>query len=194
MGKTHDALKMAEEQYRKRLLRTSREPLSKGVANTLDQTLARKYMDSYGDLKNNLLTRSSDGSNKGVTSTPDQTSARKYMDSYKDIKNNLLTQDSDGSIKRVLFINIFNEGESSDHAIRFAASLTEDSDLKVLIVDLNLWTLSLQEVFRIDHTLGLFDLFSKNGQKTFPIKKVGPRDLYTIRLGGDHSRLVDLFG
>ena len=63
----------------------------------------------------------------------------------------------------------------------------------MLFVDLNLWTLSLQEVFRIDHTLGLFDLFSQNGQKTFPIKKVGPRNLYTIRLGGDYSRLVDFF-
>jgi len=158
MGRTHDALKRAEEQHRKHLLRTSREPIPKGVANTLDQTSARKYMDSYGDLKNNLL-----------------------------------TLDSDGSIKRVLFINTFNEGESSDHAIRFAASLTEDSNLKVLIVDLNLWTLSLQEVFTIDHTLGLFDLFSQNGKKTSPIKKVGPRNLYSVRLGGDHSRLVDLF-
>ena len=77
MGRTHEALKRAEEQYRKHLLRTSREPFPKQAASSLDQTLARKYMDSYGDLKNNLLTRSSDGSNKGVTSTPDQTLARK---------------------------------------------------------------------------------------------------------------------
>ena len=124
MGRTHDALKRAEEQHRKHLLRTSREPLSKGVASTLYQTSARKHMDSHDSLKKNFLTR-----------------------------------DSDGSIKSILFIHTFNGGESSDHAIRFAASLTEDSKLKVLIVDLNLWTLSLQEVFKIDHTLGLFDLF-----------------------------------
>jgi hypothetical protein len=114
------------------------------------------------------------------------------MDSYGDLKKKLLTRDPDGSINSILFINTFNGGEPSDHAIRFATSLTE-ANLKVLFVDLNLWTLSLQEVFKIDHTLGLFDLFSQNGQKTFPIKKVGPRDLYTIRLGGDYSRLVDLF-
>ena len=157
MGRTHDALKRAEEQHRKHLLRTSREPLPKGVASTLYQTSARKHMDGHDSLKKNFLTR-----------------------------------DSDGSIKSILFIHTFNGGESSDHAIRFATSLAEDSKLKVLIVDLNLWTLSLQEVFKIDHTLGLFDLFCQNGKKASPIKKVGPRNLYTVRLGGDHSRLVDL--
>jgi len=114
------------------------------------------------------------------------------MDSHRSLKKNFLTRDSDGSLKSILFINTFNGGESSDHAIRFATSLTEDSKLKVLIVDLNLWTLSLQEVFKTDHTLGLFDLFCQNGKKASPIKKVGPRNLYTVRLGGDHSRLVDL--
>jgi Mrp family chromosome partitioning ATPase len=130
---------------------------------------------------------------KAVTSTLGQTSIRNNKNRYKDIKNNLLTRKSDGSIKSVLFIDTSNGGKSSDRAIRFAASLTEDSRLNVAIVDLNLWTLSLQQIFKVDHDLGLSDLFSQDGKKTSPINKVGPGNLYTVRLGRDHSGFIEHF-
>lgn len=158
MGRTHEALKRAEEQYGKHLLRASQTPHTKGMATNLERS-----------------------------------SARNHMDRHEDIKSNLLARGSDGSIKSVLFINTSNRGKSTDHAIRFAASLAEDLRLKVLLIDLNLWTLSLYEVFRIDHALGLSDLFSHSSKMASPIKKVGPGNLYTVRLGGAYSGFGDLF-
>ena len=116
----------------------------------------------------------------------------KIVVDHGDIKNNLLSLGADGSTKRLLLVNTFEGGESADFVLRFAASLTEDSDLGVLVVDLNPWVLSLGEVLTTDHTLGLLDLFSEGGHKNPPIEKVGPGDLYTARLGGDHARLPEL--
>lgn len=122
----------------------------------------------------------------------DAAAPAKFVVDHGDIKNNLLSLGADGSSKRLLLINTFEGGESADCVLRFAASLTEDSDLGVLVVDLNPWVLSLGEVLSTDHTLGLLDLFSEGGHKNPPIEKVGPGDLYTARLGGDHARLPEL--
>ncbi|HIF99402.1 MAG TPA: hypothetical protein EYQ54_20665, partial [Myxococcales bacterium] len=122
----------------------------------------------------------------------DAAAAARFVPDHGAIKNNVLALGADGLTKRLLLINTLEEGESADCALRFAASLTEDSDLEVLVVDLNPWTSSLREVFRIDHTHGLLDLFSEAGEKAPTIEKAGPGDLYTARLGGDHARLPEL--
>ena len=122
----------------------------------------------------------------------DVAAVAKFVADHGDIKNNVLALGADGFTKRLLLINTFEGGESADCALRFAASLTEDSDLEVLFVDLNPWTQSLGEVLSIDYTLGLLDLFSQGGEKAPRIDKVGPGDLYTARLGGDHARLAEL--
>ena len=122
----------------------------------------------------------------------DAAAPAKIVVDHGDIKNNLLSLGADGSTKRLLLVNTFEGGESADFVLRFAASLTEDSDLRVLVVDLNPWVLSLGEVLTTDHTLGLLDLFSRGGHKNPPIEKIGPRDLYTARLGGDHARFSEL--
>ena len=158
MGKTHEALNKAENQYKKHQIRASKEPFQKEFGSTQRRASVRKYMERYGDFKNDLF-----------------------------------AQNSDGSIKSVLFIKAFKGEESTDHAIKFATSLVKDLRLKVLIVDLNIWTQNLQEVFKTDHTLCLTDLFSDSSKVVSKIKKVGPGDLYNVRWGGDNSRLIDQF-
>jgi hypothetical protein len=158
MGKTHKALKRAESEYRKHLLRTSQATRLKGVVTSMRRASVRNYKDRYGDLKNNLLARS-----------------------------------VDESLTSILFFNICEEDESEDHSFRFSASLAESLGMKVLFVDLNLWTLSLHEVFRIDHALGLSDLFSHSVKMSSQIKKVGPGNLYTVRLGREPSRFIEFF-
>ena len=122
----------------------------------------------------------------------DASAPAKFVVDHGDIKKNLLSLGADGSTKRLLLINTFEGGESPDCVLRFAASLTEGSDLGVLVVDLNPWVLSLGEVLSTDHTLGLLDLFSQGGHTPPPIEKIGPGDLYTARLGGDHARFSEL--
>jgi hypothetical protein len=63
---------------------------------------------------------------KGMATILGRSSARNHMDRYEDIKNNLLVWGSDGSIKSILLINTSNRGKSTDHTIRFTASLAED--------------------------------------------------------------------
>lgn len=129
---------------------------------------------------------------EGVRPGRDAASPAKSVVDHGDIKKNLLGLGADGFTKRLLLINTFEGGESPDCVLRFAASLTEDSDLGVLVVDLNPWVLSLGEVLSTDHTLGLLDLFSQGDDTPPPIEKIGPGDLYTARLGGDHARFSEL--
>ena len=123
----------------------------------------------------------------------DAAATARFVADHGAIKNNVLALGADGLTKRLLLINTLEEGESAACALRFAASLTEDSDLEVLVVDLKPWTLSLREVFRVDHTHGLLDLFSEAGEKAPIIEKPGPGDLYTARLGGDYTSLPEFF-
>ena len=113
------------------------------------------------------------------------------MKQYEDLKSSLQTRD--GSIKSILFIDTSDGGRSSTHAHNFATALAMDFKLKVLLVDLNLWALSLNEVFKIDDALGLSDLFSNSGKVASRIMKVGPWNLYTVRWGGKYSGPVGLF-
>jgi Mrp family chromosome partitioning ATPase len=127
------------------------------------------------------------GSNQG------RASVRKYTKRLEDLKNKLVIRNISGSTKSVLFIKTFKGDEPSDQAVKFATLLAKDFRLKVLLIDLNLWTMDLQEVFKIDYIAGLSDLFSDNGNIVSPIKKVGPGNLYKTSWGGNYSKLEDQF-
>ena len=157
MGKTHEALKNAEIDYRKHVPRDSRGLLPEKAAPP-KRTLTSPSKDVFGDLKANLL-----------------------------------NWNSSGSIKSILFICTSHRDGSYMHAANFAAALTEDLNLRVLLVDLNLWTLSFQEVFKIDEALCLFDLFDNSGGMASKIIKAGPGNLYTVRWGANHAEPVKLF-
>lgn len=159
MGKTHKALKEAEDRYRKLNHRIVKQDLPRWVTTPSAKAFFRKRKDRYGDLKKNLLARG-----------------------------------FDGSPKTILFINTFTEKNGSeDYAFKFSASLTQDLGFKVLFIDLDLWTLSLQDVFKINYTLGLSDLFSHDNNMASGIKKVGPGNLYTMRLGREDYEFLKLF-
>lgn len=130
---------------------------------------------------------------KQVAVSSGKASARTRKNSYRDLKNKLLTRNIGGTIKTILFINTYNGYESTDPAFKFSALLAEDSGIKVLFMDLNLWNLNLQEVFRINYNLGLSDLFINEGKMASRIEKIGPKNLYTMRLGSGHSGFLELF-
>ncbi len=112
---------------------------------------------------------------------------------YEDLKTNLLTRRQDKPVKTLLFTST-SEGEgASTTAINFAASLVEDTELKVLLVDANLRTPCLHEVFGVDHSHGLSDLLLKVGDMTTRMKKIGATNLYVMPCGGKHSNPVTLF-
>jgi capsular exopolysaccharide synthesis family protein len=128
---------------------------------------------------------------EGVTLPLEGASNNANMKRYEDLRTNL--QIRGGSIKSILFIDTSRGGRSSSHALNFATALALDLKLKVLIVDLNLWALSPNEVLKIDDALGLSDLFSNSGKVASRIMKVGPGKLYALRWGGNYAGPVDLF-
>ena len=129
----------------------------------------------------------------GVAPPPRRASTRPTMDRYEDLKTNLLTRYADGSIKTILFASTTHGDGCSTTAVNFASALTRDSQLKVLLIEVNLRTPSLHDVFKIDRANGLSDLLAGNGQIASQVKKVGPGSLYVLTGGGHHSGPVGLF-
>ena len=66
MGRTREALKRAEDQYREHQIRISHEVLAKERGSKQGRASARKNMNFYGDLKNKLRIRNIDGSIRSI--------------------------------------------------------------------------------------------------------------------------------
>jgi len=140
-----------------------------------------------------LLETSRESQKASVGAAPRPASTCPAMDRYEDLKTSLLTRNTDGTIKTILFAGSAHGNGASTTAINFATALTRDSQLKVLLIDVNLRTPILHEVFKIDDDLGLSDVLTNGGDMASLIKKVAPGNLYVLPCGGDHSRPVGLF-
>lgn len=127
-----------------------------------------------------------------VAPPPRRASTRPAMERYEELKTALLTRHANGSIKTILFAGTTHGDGSSTTAINFATALTRDSQLKVLLVDVNLRSPSLHDVFKIDHTQGLYDILAGNRRMACRLKKVGPGNLYVLPCGGKHFEPVAL--
>ena len=176
MGKTHEALLRAEKEYRDNFLPIETEPLSKKDLSSLKQASKKPNAEIY-QLPSPRKTISQDNG----------------LAYYEDLKTNLLTRYSDKSLKMILFNGIRHGGGCSTTAINFAITLTKNSDLKVLLIDVNLRTPGLRDVFKIDAALGLSDLPDDNNDVTSLINKVGPGNLNVLTTGEDYSVPLSLF-
>jgi protein-tyrosine kinase len=124
---------------------------------------------------------------------PKRASDSTAMERYQDLKTNILTRHPDGSIKVILFTSTAHGDGSSTTALNFATTMARDCKLKVLLVDINLRTPCLHEVFKIGKTPGLSDILTNAGKMASSVQKVGPANLHVLTSGGDHSGPVGLF-
>lgn len=124
---------------------------------------------------------------------PKQLSTHPRLERYQDLKTNILNRYPPGSIKTIMIVGTAHGSGASTTAINFATILAKDSGIKVLLIDANMRTPKLHEVFKIDQAHGLSDLVDGNGRVTSPIKKVGPGNLWVLPCGGKHSDPVALF-
>lgn len=127
------------------------------------------------------------------TETPQQAFYQVDTERYQALKVNLLARYSDTPIKTILFTATTHGDGASTIAINFATTLSKDCKLKVLLVDVNLRTPALHEVFHIDKQGGLSNLLSNNGKITGNIHKIGPGGFYVLPCGSNHSVPVSLF-
>ena len=130
---------------------------------------------------------------RGKGRTPRRVSPHSGLERYQDLKTNMLNRYPEGTIKTILFVGTAHGNGASTTAINFATTLAKDCRLKVLLIDTNLRTPSLHDVFKIDQAQGLSDLVGGNGRVASPIKKVGPGNLCLLPCGGKHSDPVALF-
>ena len=128
-----------------------------------------------------------------MTVLPKRATDEATLSRYEDLKTNLLTRRQDKPVKTILFTSTSQGDGTSTTAINFATSLVKDTDLKVLLVDANMRTPCLHEVFGVDHAHGLSDLLLKVGDMTSRMKKIGATNLYIMPCGGKHPNPVSLF-
>ena len=158
MGKTHEALKIAEQEHRETFLGPLAVPRLEGAP------MPAKWAS------NNI-----------------------GMEPYEGLKTNLLGRYPNGEIKSILFNGTHHGGGCSTTAINFAIAMAKDSELSVLLIDVNLRTPGLHDAFKIDATIGLTDLPDNNDEGSSLIKKVGPGELYVLTCGGNLSVPLGLF-
>jgi len=128
-----------------------------------------------------------------LTVLPKRASDEATLSWYEDLKTNLLTRRQDKPVKTLLFTSTSQGDGTSTTAIHLAACLVRDTELKVLLVDANLRTPCLHEVFGVDHAHGLSDWLTKAGDMTSRMKKIGATNLYVMPCGSKHTNPVSLF-
>lgn len=112
---------------------------------------------------------------------------------YENIKTRILTRYPGESIKSIMFTSTSHGGGSTTTAISFAKALAKYSQVKVLLIDGNLRTPNLQEIFGIKHDRGLSDLLVDVNSKAFKFIKIGQSYLCVLACGRNDHGPVSLF-
>jgi protein-tyrosine kinase len=100
-----------------------------------------------------------------------------------DLKTKLMTRYATEDIKTIMVTGIAHGGGASTTAISLATALAKDSRRKVLLVDANLRTPGLHDVFKIEFTDGVYDLLNKENGHSLKFRKVGPGELFVLPSG-----------
>lgn len=131
--------------------------------------------------------------NSPGVSTPAQNWIQPELEWYENIKTRLFTRYPEESIKSIMFTGIADVSGTTTTAISFAKALAMYDQVKVLLIDANLRTPYLKNVFGIKHNNGLADLLAGKNPKAFKILKIGQSYLCVLASGEDLLRPVNLF-
>jgi capsular exopolysaccharide synthesis family protein len=109
------------------------------------------------------------------------------------LKVNLLARYPDKTIKTIIFCGMAHGDGSTTTASNFATTLARDCKLKVLLVDANLRTPCLKEMFQLGDTPGLSDYIGNGNEPVLPMLRVGRGNLYVLPCGSSSSGPISLF-
>jgi capsular exopolysaccharide synthesis family protein len=124
---------------------------------------------------------------------PPKTSLSSGLESYEDILTKLHTSYPGESIKSLMFFGTTHGGGVTTTAVNFAKTLIMDAKCKVLLIDANLRTPRLQQLFNIDDGRGLSDLLIDKNTGAFEVLKIGHGYLHILPCGGNYAGPVTLF-
>lgn len=112
------------------------------------------------------------------------------MACLESLKGNLLTCFSEKNIKTVLFTGTSRGCGVTTTAIGLATALTNDSNLRVLLVDANLRSPYLHRLFDIKPHPGLSDILFDEKQVEFEMRRIGEKQLYVLPGGYAYEKAV----
>ncbi len=124
---------------------------------------------------------------------PVKSPIRGGLEPYEDILTRMHTGYPEDSIKSIMFTGAAHGGGATTTAVNFAKVLVKNSEAKVLLMDANLRTPQLQNLFNITNGRGLSDILMDNDDKAFKVLKFGPSYLFILAGGGDYKGAVSLF-
>jgi len=120
---------------------------------------------------------------KGSRQTPMKAPPDRFPDRFHEVKTKLVTRFSEEPIKTIMLTSTAHGSGSSTMAANFATTLARDCRLNVLLIDANLRSPRLHEVFNIEGNQGLSNLLTMEEEETSLLKKVGHGNLHVIPCG-----------
>lgn len=158
MAKTYEALEKAEREYKKNRLKNDTLVPQKAEVKALRENIE-------------------------VVEMPGRIPTTDVLEPYEELKAAFFSRYPRDSIKSILF-NATSHGDGcSTIALNFAAALAQDSKIRVVLVEVNLRTPSLQKRLKIDHAPELTELVSNFCEMVPRIEIVGSENLYVIAGG-----------
>jgi len=112
---------------------------------------------------------------------------------YEDILTRLHTQHPGESIKTIMFTGAAHGGGATTTAINFAKTLVRDHHVRVLLIDANMRTPNLRELFDIKNDQGLTDIVLDHDAKPYKVIDCDPSYLFVLATGGNYIGPVGLF-
>jgi len=124
---------------------------------------------------------------------PKRLPAENGAECYQALKANLLSRYPDQTVKTIIFCATAHGDGSTTTAANFAMTLARDCRMKVLLVDANLRTPYLHDLFNTDRSPGLSDVVTTGAGATEPLLSPTHPNLHILPCGRNHSSPLGIF-
>lgn len=145
------------------------------------------------EFQTNLLETPNDAHKEVVVKRPGKLPMQTLTDRFQGVKTKLVTGFPLGTVKTILFAGIAHGDGCTTTAVNFAKTMAQNCRLNVLLIDANLRTPKLHEVFNVECDQGVGDLLNKEKEQTSLFKKVGYENLCLMTCGKKNSGPLTIF-
>lgn len=156
-----------------------------------------KFYDAFEragkEFQENFLETPNDSHKAVVVKRPGKLPMQTPSDIFQEVKTKLVTHFPLGSVKTILFTGTAHGDGCTTTAAIFANTMAQFCRLNVLLIDANLRSPRLHEVFNVGNNQGLADLLTKEEEKISIFKKLGHGNLYLIPCGKKNSGPLAIF-
>ena len=135
------------------------------------------------EFQENVLEPQHDSYNALVIKRPGKRSKQTPADRFQEIKTKLDTSFPLGSVRTIVFTGTAHGAGCTTTAAGFANTMAQYCRLNVVLIDANIRSPRLHEVFSFEYNQGLTDLLTNEEVKISLFKKRGHGNLYLIPCG-----------